>query len=280
MGDETIMRPFWQNTWQGVEFKAVGSLSLFKVATSHFYASFYKILSGQVTSYESLDPKWLRSKTALADFIKTALTLAGPTTPRRILSIGAGLAYVESRLISEQLEVDIFEFDDASFFLAKGVFKPTNIICGSPDVLRSKGNTWDAIVVNAVDYVFRDGEFIDFLQQIRRLSPNAPIFISSASYDGEHRSFLSSTLLTLKALCSILIAGRYDEFQLWGYLRTRADYRRIVKLVPEIVYEDGFTEEGIYWIKILPSKLAYKIQESKKKEPLRNTIDAPCLVKP
>src|SRR5580765_368435 len=84
------MKRFWQKEWHGIQFDTFATLSATRLAGAEFYSAFYRELLRRHSGYEGLDAGWRRDKAEIANW------LAGRAhRGSRILSVGAGLGYVE-----------------------------------------------------------------------------------------------------------------------------------------------------------------------------------------
>ncbi len=161
-----------------------------------------------------------------------------------MLSIGCGLGYVED-IISTSWNGELIAVEPAKSGVDRWIRDNKKIIFKNgyfPDVMN--GEEIDFAYANAIDYVFNDKELHNFLTNVYNY-PIREFLLISASLDVS--SFESDTKYAIKKLLSILRLKRMGQF--WGYLRTTKEYRKAILNAGFTSYEDGFLDNGQYWIK-------------------------------
>lgn len=109
---------------------------------------------------------WFTSKKKQADIFAGELRGAD-----RILSIGAGLGVIEKHLIDAGLKVDLQECQGESFnwFRQQMAGREMPTLYESKDLSIIPSNSYDAILVVSVVYVFDNRQYIEFLRECRRI---------------------------------------------------------------------------------------------------------------
>jgi ubiquinone/menaquinone biosynthesis C-methylase UbiE len=87
------MKPLYQTEWQNIPFSSFTKLSSKTLPGPKFYNAFYRAVIEKYQNYEALDADWRRNKSDLADWLAEQFHEGA-----RVLSVGCGLGYMESRL--------------------------------------------------------------------------------------------------------------------------------------------------------------------------------------
>ena len=214
------MIKFYNDQWFSISFSDIQKLSRTKIAGQDFYECFYQAFFNKYDSFDDIDSSWREQKLAVGDFIVSGLS-AG-----KILSVGAGLGFVESYIHSEFrdiLELHVTDFSDVSNKWLREILPQGRV--HKEDI----GNGYDLIYISNVDYSLTDIEFISMLQSFdSALNKGGQILIISST-------FLSSRFWglgwhkiksSLKYILEILNIKKAKS-QFWGFLRYPRDFERI-----------------------------------------------------
>lgn len=246
------MRPFYQTEWQDIPFSSFTEMSNEKLADSAFYDAFYRAVFQKYFGYEALDPGWRRAKDEIADWL-AAFCADGI----RVLSVGCGLGYIEQRLWHEhggRIDLHVQDYASESLRWLRQVMPANHIhdVGDRPNSI-SERNSYDLIYLSAVDYALPTNELIALLSAARKqLCTNGQIFMISASFldDSFGKGFVSAAKDFVRWMLEQF--GLYKRGQLWGWMRSRAEYRAIMLAAGMAEVTDGFVEtphQSTYWIK-------------------------------
>ena len=239
---EDRMRKFYQTDWFGIPFKGFCKISSRTIANLSFYDKFYEEFDKKFSSYEDLPQEWLLNKNLIVDFI-----LKQTNKGDRLLSIGSGIGYIEYNLKNSGRNIVAIEpSQKASNFLRK--FSKMEVYTGFfPSCLseEKKAQPYDLSYMVAVDYVFKNKEFISLLKEIKKLSAKRFLLISASIY--KNKSLPQTFKDALKSLLSYL--SLYELGQFWGYQRRPEDFLYIFKQAGFTDIEYGFQRKDIFWIR-------------------------------
>ena len=87
------MKKFWQKNWFGIDFGENFETSSLVLPNSKFYNAFYKEFFTRYSGYNDLNKQWRIKKDIVSNWI-----LSQTNKEDSILSIGAGLGYIEQKL--------------------------------------------------------------------------------------------------------------------------------------------------------------------------------------
>lgn len=209
------MRPLYQNQWHQISFSSLGqSLSLSSLPSSTFYESFYLKFHQTYSSSQSLSKDWLSYKISIANLLANHIDSSSS-----VLSVGSGLGIVEEHLVYSGISnVDLQEVTIAPLKWASYNNIVRNIVATDNISDSFFPSSYDAIILNGIDYALHDSDFIELLTSaFAILRPHGTLFLISVSYDKDNLSplrYLKNTILDLYN--KYLISGT----QLWGYIRT------------------------------------------------------------
>lgn len=236
---ERLMRSFYQKSWLGIDFESFAVLSEKKVAGKAFYESFYKKFFEKYSSFEELPDDWKKAKESIANNI-----LEQAKDSKYILSIGCGIGYVES-LLSRKFSGTLAAIEPSENNVCRWLTVLENIKFFNgyfPEALPQIENP-DFCFFNALDYVFSQKEFIDFLKKLRVRKISKVVLYSASFYQ---ESFWFKFKYNLKLILSKLKILSLGQF--WGFQRTANDYRKAFLQAGFETVSDGFLANGTFWI--------------------------------
>ena len=243
------MRKFFQTQWHDIAFSSFHSINSKSLPSSEFYNEFYSYLFKRYASYDKLDWHWRRNKDEIADWLAAYLKDGD-----RILSIGCGLGYVESRLCQcDRIELHVQDYATNALNWLRQVL-PANKIHDAKEMFGDSNiGKFNLIYLLAVDYAISTNELISFLRKSRELLVDGGqlIMISESFLEGyTGRQFVYKTKdFLFWFLCTI---GIRKSGQFWGWMRTKQEYHSIMSLAGLNNVTDGFIEtlhQRKYWIK-------------------------------
>lgn len=209
------MLKFYQDEWFGIKFSSFTTPSQ-RLPSSDFYEDFYDIFYKKYSSFEDLPDNYIQSKREISNFIENNFPEG-----KKILSIGCGNGIVENFLYSKGFDVSVIEpSKNALKFLEAKIPKSQINIGYFPKDFNNK-NVFDIILINAIDYVFNNRDFHEFLvsiNQSKNFSNNSCLILISAS---QYKPF---SLFHFKEVVKRFL-GKYNKWQLWGWYRSEKDYR-------------------------------------------------------
>jgi ubiquinone/menaquinone biosynthesis C-methylase UbiE len=250
------MRLLYETEWQGIPFASFTEVSSTKVADAKFYDAFYRVFFQKYASYDSLDFDWQQVKKEIADWMAESLP-----DHARVLSVGCGLGYMEQRLWSEygdRIDLHVQDVASESLRWLRQVL-PTERIheAGNSQSCESPDEHYDLIYLSAVDYALSDEALVALMSELKNcLRTNGQIMILSASFLDEsiREKVIHSAKDVAKAVLGAL--GLYKRGQLWGWMRSRTEYRTIMRAAGMYSLTDGFIEtahQRSYWIRAFGS---------------------------
>ncbi len=239
------MKKIYATEWQGIPFSFIQT-SQKELARADFYNLFYEKLFKKYSDYEALPEAWRCSKSELADLLSQQTS--GAVT---VLSYGCGLGYMEQRihnLHKKRIELHVQEYaSDALQWLSK-VLPATQI----HEVNDYPIGPFDMIYLSAVDYAMTDDELVNLLSRFKNeLKSNGQIIMISASYLDYYNK--EGVLRAIKEMikAALHFCRLRDRGQLWGWMRTRSDYQRLIRAAGFVNIKDEFlvtSNQKTYWI--------------------------------
>ncbi|HQS67298.1 MAG TPA: hypothetical protein PLM93_08955 [Sulfuricurvum sp.] len=234
------MRKFFQTSWFGIPFENFTIQDSQHIASETFYTKFYDQFFQKYYSYNDIEPQWCNTKDQV-----TQLVLSQIQNRTSVLSIGCGIGYVEDSL-SKLWDGKLTVIDPAKSNVTRWLDTNTKIerILGYFPKDVPNNQDFDFAYANAIDYVFTVDDFHLFLQSIQQY-PISEVLLISASFQSSRLK--DSLKYHLKQIASNL--GLIPKGQFWGYLRTRKEYQNALIDAGFNSFQDGFLENGTYWIK-------------------------------
>lgn len=237
------MKKYYESSWHGIPFTAFANVDTKKVAGAAFYDAFYKEFFNKYENWGSLDPGWVDYKLNVAELILSRI----PNQNAPLLSAGCGLGFVEKYLIESGISgLDINEVSAAPLQWLRPLIEESRIHLGNVPECLPPGKLYELVYLSAVDYCFDNAALQAYLGGIRsRLVHRGRCLVVSGSFD-QGGLVRHAKHLVRRALNSLGLLRHRG--QLWGYLRTRADYRTAMRTANFVQIEDGFLSNGVYWI--------------------------------
>jgi hypothetical protein len=239
------MKKIFATSWQEIRFDFC-KLSKNELAGPDFYNSFYKKIFEKYSSYEQLPETWRRTKSEIADWL--AQRASGYST---VLSIGCGLGYIEQRihnLHGKRIVLHVQDYASDALIWLRSILPVSQIHTLNDDLTES----FDMIYLSAVDYAMTDQELVGLLIRLKiRLKPEGKIILTSASFL-DYKS-LDGGLRAIKEVTKTVLhyVRLRNRGQLWGWMRTRKEYQRLINAAGFVHVDDGFlitSYQKTYWI--------------------------------
>jgi len=241
----------YQKEWQGIRFSDFTLMSSMQLAGASFYDDFYRALFTRYKDFEELDQDWRTSKRRVANFIVDRIG-----DKQRVLSIGCGLGYIEQsvqQMTGDRIELSVQDVAPTALKWLSAKISVERIHIGLPLDCLPEDARYDVIYMSAVDYALDDNALIRLLTDLGyRLNREGEILMISASFDdtaGMVQPLLNRLINFAKYLLEQL--GLYDRGQLWGWMRSREEYRELMQQAGFKEIEDGFVQADSrkdYWI--------------------------------
>ncbi len=236
------MRKIFQRAWFGIKFSDVGvSLSMKNIAGLEFYSGFYKEFYKRYKGYSELPKSWRILKDELVEHISD-LTQENS----RILSIGCGTGYVESRLCDMDKSIYIVAIEPG-VDMTKWVDERVDVLHGLfPGALEDKysSSQFDFVYASSIDYVFDNDEYSKFLRSL--VDYGIDDFLLTEIFVPKY-----GLLAWLKEMARNLLSllGIRSGYQFWGYLRDIDEHIEFLRVSGFSHFETGAYGHGAYWIR-------------------------------
>jgi SAM-dependent methyltransferase len=239
------MKQSFQTEWHGIQFSSFYKLSSTKLPDEFFYNEFYRLFFNKYQMYEDLDSKWRDNKEQIAKWIINNFI----DKKFKILSIGCGIGFVENYIFkNSNLEIHVLDYASESLNWLKKILPSQNIHQDGINSLNFKKQKFDIIYFSAVDYAFKQSDFIDNIKKYNKLlTKTGEIIIFSASYYIEPRisvKIKEKTLFYLKFILNKfgVLVNKTEQF--WGWKRHRNDYIDIALKAGFNNYSEGLVNES------------------------------------
>ena len=234
------MKKIWEKSWQNIYFHELNvSLSLIRRPKANFYREFYIKFFERYSSFSQLPENWRKSKFDTSQELHKIMQ-----APKRILSYGCGIGYVEFMLAKKMPNsfFDILDFSENSF---KFISKDANMSC----VLQIPDDSlYDVIYLTQVFYALSDAEILDLLKNLRNKLRSDGVFItfdtsSIPSENGIDLDFFHRFKKLVKDILRpfYIFIFSYKEYQFYGWYRTN---KELVSLFSEAGYTLIETKSG------------------------------------
>jgi hypothetical protein len=233
------LKKIFQKSWLGIDFNTLSvNLSRHDIANEEFYTEFYKTFFRKFRDYSDLPSYWIEYKNEIVDHLKLLLK---PNDV--VLSIGAGLCYIESKLVEDLIGIDLtaiepnamkaHEWMNPKIQLIKGYF-PADL----------KLLNFDFVYSSSIDYIFNDDQYLEFLNSLTDYGIN-DYFITEIYLDDD------STISKIKDFTfhSLDQMNLVHRGQFWGYLRTFEEHFILLKKAGFKTHECGLYKHGAGWIR-------------------------------
>ncbi len=236
------MIKIFQKEWFGIDFVDLGvSLSLKQVAGVSFYSAFYREFYKRYHGYTDLPESWCSSKNELVVHINELVE-----GQSRVLSIGCGVGYIESKLCDFNKSLDIVAIEP-SVDMTQWVNEKVNVLHGLfPEVIENKYSSaqFDLVYAASIDYLFDNKSYELFLTSL--VNFGVCDFLLTEIFIPEN-GFLPHLKSMYRKLQYLL--GFRKGYQFWGYLRETDEHIRHLKKAGFSKFETGKYSHGTYWIR-------------------------------
>jgi SAM-dependent methyltransferase len=225
---------FKQHDWHGI---SIAPSKTNGVAGPGTYNEIYKRQreSGFVT-----DPSWMPAKRKQALVFEDLLRDCG-----KVLSVGAGLGVIEKHLADAGIRVDLQECQGESlnWFRENSRHADATTFWESAELGKIPSCAYDAILSISVVYVFSDEQYLDFLNECRRiLKPNGLLMI------WDHDAHLPLGL--------VRELFRRERREKWGWVRTPGTHVALAKTAGFQPISSAFYDRELNRLAKLPWRVA------------------------
>jgi len=238
---EWVLRKIYQKTWFNIDFNILPIfISNKDIANVDFYTCFYKEFYKRYKGYDELPKYW----TQLKDEIVEHLSIL--SKDKKILSIGCGNGYVESKLLEQDAPSSIVAIEPGNISSKWINQKKISLFNGLfPQAIegRYKASDFDLIYASGIDYVFNDKQYVDFLKSVTDFGVDE--FLLTEIFVPSNR-FLSIAKYFIESFFEIL--GLYDRGQFWGYMRSIDEHKDFLTKAGFNNFKVGSYEHGGRWI--------------------------------
>jgi len=217
-----MKHPFWQTDWQNIQFTSLDvPLNLFQRPSADFYSAFYSELFKRYNSYDELPLNWKNEKSVTAHEV---LILIGKK--KSVLSIGAGLGFVEKEIVyhAQSLTIDTYDFTNTA---SKWLVEVDRV-----NTLKSfsEARKYQFIYCTQLLYALSDDEISDFLELVKNHLDVNGFFLtvdtsSNTTENGNSKSAKSQIKKILKNIFRPLYYFLFKNrsAQLWGWQRDNTE---------------------------------------------------------
>lgn len=252
------MRRFYQEGWQGIPFSVFTEMSFFHLADARFYSSFYEVLFSRYGSWAELPEAWRDNKTRDALWLQGVIeklknSREGEIEPFRVLSIGAGVGFMEKLLVEAlpDVEFHVNEPSTVGMKWLRDFIPPERIYIGQPPACLPADMKWNLIYLSAVDYSISQWDMRKLLEELRSQLTDGGMLVNISSSLLEEYSFIGGLVNSMKIVIRMFLhylAIRRQQF--WGWRRTRKEYQQLFKISGFTDIKDGFLDDGFdnFWI--------------------------------
>ena len=236
------MTPFFQKHWQSIRFDSITATSSRALAGPAFYDAFYRELFKRYRSYDDLDAQWRLDKADTARWLAERIPDGA-----RVLSIGAGLGYVERCMQAEhgaRMELHVQDFATEALRWLRDVLPPDRFHAPGTGPVQEGLLKFDVAYLCAVEYALDDGSLESLLREVRgMLREGGKCVLISVSLE-QARSQLGAASRASKELVKSVLEhlGLYDRGQLWGWQRQRSEFHALLLGAGFTSLEDGFIQ--------------------------------------
>lgn len=243
------MRKMFESEWQGIQFTEFSKVSSAKLAASEFYQAFYEEFFKRYKNWDQISPVWRESKKECADFIVEKCGRG------KVLSVGCGLGFMEHYIKSCNAPIDLYinEVATTAWKWVDAEFDSEHKSVGCVPACLPKGLIFDMVYFSLVEYTFKDEALIECLSKLRCfILPSKGRLLIFGSLEECPNTFKEKIIFSMRKLKAnfkavLDILGLCDRGQFWGWVRTKEEFRNILKLAGYTQIEEGFLGEQ-YWI--------------------------------
>jgi SAM-dependent methyltransferase len=238
----------YQQEWFGLRLRLLTSVSPSRRPDAAFYDAFYDRFFQKYHNWPELGDEWLECKKAVARLI-CERTREIPV-PKRLLSVGCGLGWVEHCLLEMDPSIDL-EITEVSRralrWIAPTIGSERVHVGAFPDCLPFD-RRYELIYANAYDYCLDDKELLNFMVAARgRLTDHGILLIVSMSYQDTRDLLRRAARWAREVWVGIIEPFRIEAgWQLWGWYRGRAEYLATMALAGFAEREEGFVSGGAF----------------------------------
>jgi len=214
------MIKLYQTEWHNIKFNSFTNCDRQNIATEDFYNMFYKEFFEKYYSFDDLDKDWVNYKLLIANQIVEMIN-----DKKNILSIGCGVGIVEKHIANGLSTINITAIEPSKN-VSKWINEEDGIYLKNgyfPEVL-DDNLKFDLIYTNAIDYVFDNKQYLEFLESIINYGIKEFLMISVSYYEPSIKLYIKEFIKDL-----VTPLGLYKRGQFWGYIRTVDEQISIMK---------------------------------------------------
>jgi hypothetical protein len=213
------MKKLFQKSWHGIFFNEFTTVNEMEVANSRFYYKFYDYFFRKYSSFDDIPADYIVKKKPVIDYL-----LKKCQSKQNILSIGCGVGLIEKLLIEKtemQSKIAVIEPSENA---VKWILQDSriNIYNGYfPDIIENRSLNFDYGYARAVEYVFNEVQYIEFLENVVNFEIKEFSIISVCLHRRSPKELFKEAAKSILSRLKL-----YDRGQFWGYLRTEHDHKR------------------------------------------------------
>ena len=213
------MKKQFQDSWHGIDFNKFIEVSADKVAGQEFYDCFYEEFFKKYKSFLEIPDSYIEKKLlVVVRYLEQKCQ-----SKNSVLSIGCGIGLIEKLLIDGQkVQTKIIGVEPSRIAIKWISKNPKAEVYNGffPDVFTDVNLSFDFAYARAIEYIFDQEEYVDFLRSVVDYGIKEFSIISVSI----HRQAVTDVLKEAVKICLNKI-NMYNRGQLWGYMRTEKDHR-------------------------------------------------------
>jgi len=227
------LKKHYDTQWHNIKFSEFYQTSILKEVDGKFYNLFYSKFFERYNDFAELDKGWLKHKEKISDILYKYCD-----TSKNILSVGAGLGYIELLLNKKGIaNIDLYEVSDIPFKWIKTYISKDKLYSGDfENFVINSSNNYNLIFLISIEYFFDDKSLIKFLKDLKRIiKENSKIIMISYTFSRynnifcELKDYIREIKKKLYYLSKVDFYGDKNK-QLLGYIRQDKHLEYIFRL--------------------------------------------------
>jgi len=229
------LKKIYDTQWHNIKFSEFYQTSSIKKTDGNFYNLFYSKFFEKYNDFSDLDEDWSKHKEEISNIL---YKYCDKDKSKNILSIGAGLGYIELLLNKKGItNIDLYEVSDIPFKWIKNYISKDKLYSGDFNefVLNNK-KIYDLIFMISIDYCLDNKLFLNLLKLIKRITKkDAKLIMISYSFSRYNNIFCELNDYIREIKKNLYYLSKIDFYrdknkQLLGYIRQDKHLEYIFRL--------------------------------------------------